>query len=94
MWSIRKMHKTIQTEQSNEKDHFQRQLSPRRFKALSSNSHRHIQYNGEQSSLLSRIFDTHCYDDTFEHANHLLLKKEKVYKSKEWKLDNKNEWRV
>jgi hypothetical protein len=54
---------------------------------------RPIEYSGEQSTFLSKIFDMHSYDELFESANNELLKRERLYKSKEWKLEAKSEWR-
>lgn len=43
---------------------------------------------------MKRIFDVKGYDEQYEDVNTNLLKKERVYKTREWKLETKQEWKL
>lgn len=51
-------------------------------------------FKGQEAVLLKRIFDVKGYDEQYEDVNTNLLKKERVYKTREWKLETKQEWKL
>lgn len=53
-----------------------------------------LDLKGHEAILLKRIFDVKGYDEKFEEINTGLLKKEKLYRSKEWRLETKQEWKL
>jgi hypothetical protein len=52
-----------------------------------------INYAKDYRHLLSTIFDKQDYEDKYEDINRYLLKKERLYKSKELNIKIEKEWK-